>query len=205
MKVVEPSAFIETELTQDQAMRIIERAGRVCYKSEERITDGSSAKFIRDIFKRGHESVIEHVSITVRVICDRGVSHEIVRHRIASYSQESTRYCNYTTDKFSNELTVIKPVFWAENTKEYGIWMRGMECCEKAYFDLINTGSSPQEARSVLPNSLKTELFMTMNFREWRHFFTLRCSSAAHPQMRQVANMILEKFKERYPLFVEDI
>ena len=128
-----------------------------------------------------------------------------MRHRLASYSQESTRYCNYTQDKFSNEIAVIKPLFWDENSKEYKYWEEGMKACEKAYFSLIEAGAKPQEARSVLPNSLKTEIFMTMNFREWRHFFKLRCSSAAHPQMQQVANMIFEKFKEKYPLFVEDL
>ena len=205
MRIIEPKAIIESKITQEEAMRIIERAGRVCYKSEDRIYEGSSEKFIRSILKRGHESVIEHVSITVRVICDRGVTHEIVRHRVASYSQESTRYCNYTTDKFSNEITVIKPLFWDESSDSFSIWKKSMECCEKAYFALINVGASPQEARSVLPNSLKTEIFMTMNFREWRHFFSLRCSKAAHPQMQQIANMILEQFKEQFPLFVEDI
>lgn len=205
MKIIEPKAMIESSITQDEALSMIERAGRVCYKSESKIAEGTAEQFVKSILKRGHESVIEHVSITVRVICDRGVTHEIVRHRIASYSQESTRYCNYTTDKFSNEITVIKPLFWMEDSEQYNIWQRGMKDCETVYFELINSGASPQEARSVLPNSLKTEIFMTMNFREWRHFFSLRCSSAAHPQMRQVANMIFEEFKVRYPLFVEDL
>ena len=205
MRIIEPSVAIESSFTQEEAMSLIERAGRVCYKSEGRIAEGSAKQFIKGILDRGHESVIEHVSITVRVICDRGVTHEIVRHRLASYSQESTRYCNYTQDKFSNEIAVIKPLFWDENSKEHKYWEEGMKACEKAYFSLIEAGAKPQEARSVLPNSLKTEIFMTMNFREWRHFFKLRCSSAAHPQMQQVANMIFEKFKEKYPLFVEDL
>ena len=205
MRIIEPKVVIESNMTQEEAMNLIERAGRVCYKSEGKIGDRSAEKFIKNILKRGHESVIEHISITVRVICDRGVSHEIVRHRIASYSQESTRYCNYATDKFSNEITVIKPLFWVDESAQFMIWKQGMEGCERAYFALINAGATPQEARSVLPNSLKTEIFMTMNFREWRHFFTLRCSSAAHPQMRQVASMIFEQFMERYPLFVEDL
>ena len=205
MRIIEPNVTIESLLTQEEAMGIIERAGRVCYKSEGRISDGSAEKFIKSILDRGHESVIEHVSITVRVVCDRGVTHEIVRHRLASYSQESTRYCNYTQDKFSNEITVINPLFWEVSSKEYGIWKEGMKACEEAYFSLIEAGATPQEARSVLPNSLKTEIFMTMNFREWRHFFRLRCSSAAHPQMQQVAKMIFERFQDRYPLFVEDI
>ena len=205
MRIINPDVFIESKMTQKEAMSLIERAGRICYKSEDKIAEGSSELFIRGILKRGHESVIEHVSITVRVICDRGVTHEIVRHRIASYSQESTRYCNYASDKFSNEITVIKPIFWEEGSEKYNTWKQGIESCEKAYFGLINAGATPQEARSVLPNSLKAEIFITMNFREWRHFLKLRCSSAAHPQMRQVATMILEQFRERYPLFVEDI
>ncbi len=205
MKIIEPEIHIESNITEDEAVSIIERAGRVCYKSENRISEGSGKKFIRNIIARGHESVIEHVSVTVRVICDRGVTHEIVRHRLASYSQESTRYCNYTTGKFSSEICVIKPVFWKEGSEEFEIWKAAMDVCEKAYFNLINSGASPQEARTVLPNSLKTEIFMTMNFREWRHFFSLRCSMAAHPQMQQVANMILTEFKIKYPLFVEDI
>lgn len=205
MKIIEPSVIIESSMSQDEALSVIERAGRVCYKSEKNIKDGSAEKFVRGILSRGHESVIEHVSITVRVICDRGVSHEIVRHRIASYSQESTRYCNYATDQFSNEIAVIKPVFWEKESPEYEIWEKGMRACEEAYFALIANGATPQEARSVLPNSLKTEIYITMNFREWRHFFSLRCSKAAHPQMRQVANMILRKFKDRYPLFLENL
>ena len=205
MRIIEPSIKIESILTQEEAIELIERAGRVCYKSEGKIVEGSGEQFIRNIMRRGHESVIEHISITVRAICDRGVTHEIVRHRIASYSQESTRYCNYTQDKFSNEITVIRPVFWKVDSQEYRLWEEGMRACEKSYFELIEAGAKPQEARSVLPNSLKTEIVMTMNFREWRHFFKLRCSVAAHPQMQQVANMIYEQFKERYPLFVEDI
>ena len=205
MKIIEPSVNIESKITQTEAMELIERAGRVCYKSEGKIGDGSAVKFIKGIISRGHESVIEHVSITVRVICDRGVTHEIVRHRIASYSQESTRYCNYATDKFSNEITVIRPLFWEDGSPQFYIWKQSMEDCERAYFSLIEAGASPQEARSVLPNSLKTEIYMTMNIREWRHFFSLRCGTAAHPQMQQVANMVLKLFKERYPLFVDDI
>lgn len=205
MKIIEPYVNLESKITQEEAVKLIESAGRVCYKSEDKISEGSAEKFIKQILSRGHESVIEHISITVRVICDRGVTHEIVRHRIASYSQESTRYCNYSSDKFCNEITVINPLFLEEGSLQYNIWKKAMENCEAAYFSLISDGASPQEARSVLPNSLKTEIFMTMNFREWRHFFKLRCSKAAHPQMQQIANMILDLFREKYPLFVENI
>lgn len=215
MKVIQPQAYIESNISEDDAIMLIERAGRVCYKSENKIKRDSAETFIRGILKRGHESVIEHVSVTVRVICDRGVSHEIVRHRIASYSQESTRYCNYADDKFGNEITVIAPYFF-ENNKFivddgsddrylYSVWYNSCKEAEEAYNILISNGASPQEARSVLPNSLKTEMFITMNLREWRHFFRLRCSHAAHPQMRQIANMILNQFKQRFPLFVEDV
>ena len=205
MKIIKAKAFIESTITQEEAMALIERAGRTCYKSENKIAEGSAEDFIRNIMKRGHNTVIEHVSITARVICDRGVSHEIVRHRLASYSQESTRYCNYSTDKFGSELTVIEPCFWEDNSKAYLAWERAMEAAERSYFALLDVGATPQEARSVLPNSLKTEIVMTMNFREWRHFFKLRCSTAAHPQMREVANILLNEFREKYPLFVENL
>ena len=206
MKIIQPQVYIESDISEKDAIMLIERAGRVCYKSENKIKRDSAETFIRNILKRGHESVIEHVSVTVRIICDRGVSHEIVRHRIASYSQESTRYCNYSDDKFGNEITVIMPLFWEEETGyAYKVWHDACQFAEDAYRELLLYGASPQEARSVLPNSLKTEMFVTMNLREWRHFFRLRCSHAAHPQMRQIANMILNQFKQRFPLFVEDI
>lgn len=211
MKVIQPQVYIESDISEKDAIMLIERAGRVCYKSENKIKRDSAETFIRGILKRGHESVIEHVSVTVRVICDRGVSHEIVRHRIASYSQESTRYCNYADDKFGNEITVIEPCFFDSHSNEfdecykYSIWYEACKYAEDCYNNLISRGASPQEARSILPNSLKTEMFVTMNLREWRHFFKLRCSPAAHPQMRQIANMILNQFKQEFPLFVEDI
>ena len=206
MKVIQPGVYIESDISEDDAIMLIEKAGRVCYRSENKIKRDSGKTFIRNILKRGHESVIEHVSVTVRVICDRGVSHEIVRHRIASYSQESTRYCNYSDDKFGNEITVVMPCFFNDDEcYGYKVWYDACQFAEDAYFELLRHGVSPQEARSVLPNSLKTEMFITMNLREWRHFFRLRCSHAAHPQMRQIANMILNQFKQLFPLFVEDI
>lgn len=205
MRIIEPSIQLESDLTQEQILKHLEKAGRVCYKSEDKISDASAEQFIKKIMARGHESVIEHASLTVRVICDRGVSHEIVRHRLASYSQESTRYCNYFSDKFSNELTLIKPCFWEEGSEKYAIWKASMQEIEKAYNALIASGAHPQEARAVLPNSLKTEIVMTMNLREWRHFFRLRMSPAAHPQMRQVAMLIYKEFLSRYPVFFSDI
>ena len=210
MKIVYPEVFIESDISEKDAIMLIERAGRVCYKSENKIKRDSAETFIRNILKSGHESVIEHVSVTVRIICDRGVSHEIVRHRLASYSQESTRYCNYSDDKFGNEITVVMPCFFEFINNEYddytySVWYNSCKRAEDAYNVLISRGVSPQEARSVLPHSLKVEMFVTMNLREWRHFFRLRCSPAAHPQMRQITNMILNQFKQIFPLFVEDI
>ena len=148
---------------------------------------------------RGHESPIEHFSISVRVITDRGVSHEWVRHRIASYSQESMRYCNYAKDKFGGEITFIKPAQLNEGTPEYGAWERAMQNAEKSYFELLSLGVKPETARSVLPNSLKTEFVCTMNLREWRHFFALRCAPAAHPDMRAVACPLRDAFHKLLP------
>ena len=205
MKIIEPEFIIEESLDGNDLLRRIERAGRVCYKSEAKITDDSAKKFVQNILKNGHESVIEHEKISVRIVCDRGVSHEIVRHRIASYSQESTRYCNYNADKFGNELTFIKPYFWNEDVVKYNIWKKTMQYIEKSYIQLIESGAKPQEARSVLPNSLKTEIVVTMNLREWRHFFKLRADKAAHPQMRQIALPLLKKFQEIIPIVFDDL
>lgn len=206
MRVIAPS-FEIMPVNGEEILKSIERAGRTCYKSEDKITADSARKFVAGIVKSGHESVIEHEKITVRIICDRGVTHEIVRHRIASYSQESTRYCNYSADKFGNELTFIRPFYWrgSENAKKSALWYVTMETIENAYMALIKLGATPQEARAVLPNSLKTEIVVTMNLREWRHFFKVRCSPAAHPQMREVAIPILKKFKEIIPVVFDDI
>lgn len=205
MRIIKPSIEVIDSIDADRIIRKLERIGRVCYKSESKISDNSAPVFLSNILKSGHESVIEHEAISVRVICDRGVSHEIVRHRIASYSQESTRYCNYSQERFGSELTVIKPVFWNEESKEYRIWVDMMQQIEKKYNELIKNGAAPQEARSILPNSLKTEIVMTMNLREWRHFFRLRTSNRAHPQMREIALMILTEFKKEIPIFFDDI
>lgn len=205
MKVVEPNIEILDEINGDELLKRIELIGRVCYKSEDKITTDSAKVFVANILGNGHESVIEHEKVSVRVICDRGVTHEMVRHRIASYSQESTRYCNYSKDKFGNELTVIKPIFWNEESNEYQLWYDSMQRTEETYNKMISMGVKPQEARSILPNSLKTEIVVTMNLREWRHFFKLRTSERAHPQMREIANMILKKFKQQIPIIFDDI
>ena len=205
MRIIEPSHEFLEDFDGLAMVRNIERMGRICYKSEGNISDTSYRKFLQNLLARGHESVIEHGKVSVLVICDRGVSHEIVRHRIASYSQESTRYCNYSQDKFGNELTFIRPCFWTEDSPAFGIWKASMEAVERDYFRLLELGAQPQEARSILPNSLKTELVVTMNLREWRHFFRLRTAPAAHPQMRQTASALLRDFQRRIPVVFDDI
>lgn len=209
MIVQKPYFKIETNINAQEILKHIEKAGRVCYKSEDKIQEKSSEIFLKNIIKHGHDSVIEHYSITIKLICDRGVTHEIVRHRIASYSQESTRYCNYSKDKFSNQLTYIKPCFWDENSEEdkkkYEIWLEVMKFTEDKYLELLELGATPEQARSILPNSLKTEIVMTMNLREWRHFLKLRTSKASHPQMRELAIPILKKFQEEIPIIFDDI
>ena len=205
MKIIQASVEVLTPINGEEILKHIEKIGRVCYKSENSITPDSSKKFVADLIKRGHEAMIEHFNISVKFICDRGVTHEIVRHRIASYAQESTRYCNYNQEKFGKEIIVIKPLFWHEDSKQYQSWRIGCLQAEITYFELLTLGASPQEARSVLPNSLKTEIVITMNLRELRHFFRLRTSKAAHPQMREVAIMLLEELKGKIPVIFDDI
>jgi thymidylate synthase (FAD) len=205
MKIIKPSVEILDNITPVEVLKKLELCGRVCYKSEDKITDESAVKFISNIIKQGHESVLEHVSFSVRFICDRGVTHEMVRHRIASYSQESTRYCNYSKGQFNGEITVIEPCFLVPGTEGYDIWYKACQMAEQYYFSLLDWGCSPQEARAVLPNSLKTEIVMTANIREWRHFLKLRTSPVAHPQMREVANMLLTELNFLLPSLFDDI
>jgi thymidylate synthase (FAD) len=214
MLLVKPSA--EILYVNTEALQLIETAGRVCYKSEDKITTDSAPKFVEMILKRGHESVIEHATATVRFICDRGVTHEIVRHRLASYSQESTRYCDYNGGHIA---FVIPP--WCDllpgeydkdsldladgelDSKSWAHMMLALEAYYKSMRAVFKW--RPEQARSVLPNSLKTEIVMTANLREWRHFFKLRTSAAAHPQMREVAIPLLAEMKVRIPVIFDDL
>jgi thymidylate synthase (FAD) len=221
MRIMEQSWHFEEEVNGIAVLKKIEAAGRTCYKSEDKITDDSAKKFVAGVIRAGHHSVIEHHNITVKMITDRGVTHEIVRHRIASYSQESTRYCNYSHDKFGNEITVILPVWFKgisegglsrtgedqelKRQAQYEMWKSACEQIEKIYFELLKAGQSPQEARAILPNSLKTELVMTANLREWRHFFKLRASQKAHPQIRVLAADMLKGFRENIPVIFDDL
>lgn len=206
MKVINTSHEVLTPINGMEILQHIERVGRVCYKSEDRITEDSCIPFVAKLIKNGHEAMIEHNSLSVKFICDRGVSHELVRHRIASFAQESTRYCNYGND--DNGCTFINPCFWDEddgNQTAFYIWHSAMEKAEGAYLALLKAGASPQQARAVLPNSLKTEITITANLREWRHFFKLRTAKAAHPQMREITIPLLNELKQRIPVIFSDI
>jgi len=195
MKIIQPSVKILTTEDPIVMLKRVEGCARLCYKSEDRITSISYIKFLEGVIKRGHLSVIEHGVITVLVVCDRGVSHEIVRHRIGSYSQESTRYVNY-----KDEMEFIEPCFWKEDVAKMEIWKRAMAEAEKRYQALMGLFATPEQARSILPNSLKTEIAITYNLREWLHFLDLRCSKAAHPQIREVAFLILKALYDYMPI-----
>lgn len=208
MRIIDPSfTWLGNAPDGDQMLANIAAAGRVCYQSEGKSDD---ATFVRKRIGQGHESILEHEKISVRIICDRGVSHELVRHRIASYSQESTRYCNYSKGKFGSELTFIRP-YWddrsirAEMIRLRACWQEACLNAEWSYKKMIDAGCTPEAARAVLPNCLKTEVVMTANLREWRHFFKLRCAPAAHPDMRIIANMLLTAFKDVVPVVFDDI
>ena len=221
MRIVKAKYEILTPISEGgiEELKHIEAVARTCYKSEDKITpNGESAKkMVKNLISAGHEAMIEHSTLCVKFIVDRGVSHEIVRHRIASYAQESTRYCNYTKEKFGGELSVIDiadgilldPKMANLDIDTAGdvanVWVDAMESAEKSYNKLIAMGVSPQMARSVLPNSTKTEVIMTANYREWRNFFKLRTSPAAHPQIREVAIPLLKELQSRLPIIFDDI
>lgn len=208
MRTINAGYEILTPIRGDE-LQIIEKAGRTCYKSEDKITDESAKKFVAGLINRNHEAMLEHSFLSIRFICDRGVSHELVRHRLASFAQESTRYCNYSQDKFGNELTFIKPLFWEEDSFEYSRWLEVCKKAEDEYCRLMSQpGCTPQEARSILPNSIKTEVVMSTNYREWRHFFKLRAARAtgpAHPQMEELTIPLLEELKTLIPVVFDDI
>lgn len=217
--------------------RQIEEAGRTCYKSEKKGEFEESVAFVKKLIERKHEAMLEHVSMTVKFIVDRGISHELVRHRIASFAQESTRYCNYSKDKFGNEITVIEPVFFMDipldkrremavdinlstsmsnkmpNTSNrheaaYCYWYNDCLRAERSYFAMLDCGYTPEQARTVLPTSLKTEVIMTANLREWRHFLDLRAAGTTgrpHPQMLEVAVPLLNELRMKLPGLFDDI
>ena len=226
MKLIRPytkilTTFYDNDNGSSEILKNIERAGRTCYKSEDFITTDSATKFVEMIIKRGHESVLEHQSLSVLFVCDRGVSHEIVRHRLASFSQESTRYCNYSKEKFGSEITFIIPEWISDeqielvqkmNEHNYmdildttKAWYGAILHSQNAYNLLTKLNWQAQQARSVLPNSLKTEIVVTTNLREWRTIFKQRTSKATHPQMRELMIPLLEELKIKIPVIFDDI
>lgn len=202
MEVIEPSVEILTPINGLEVLKMIELAGRTCYKSEDNITDDSCMRFVKMLIDRNHTAMLEHYNITFKIITNRGVTHELVRHRIASYAQESTRYVNYN----KKGIQFIKPCFVDDNDPySYTLWYSAMTRADEAYQKLIKAGWKPEQAREVLPNSLKTEIVVTMNLRELRHMLTLRTSKFAHPEIRKVMTMLLEQLKTKVPVVFDDI
>ena len=195
MRIIKPSVSIESNISYEEALRIVENATRVCYKSEDKIKEGSAEKLIRGVIKAKHLGCIEHVSLTVKFICDRACSHQLVRHRLMSFNQKSQRYCK------EDNLEVIKP----DGLKNTTIWLESCRQAENAYTELIRRGEKPEAARGVLPNSTATEIYATANIREWRHFFELRCDKTAQKDIRMLALELLCQMFEKYPVFFEDL
>lgn len=235
MNIIKAGYQIMDDINAQDIYKKIESAGRTCYKSEDKITDDSAEKFVRALIKRGHEAMLEHASMTVKFITDRGISHEMVRHRIASFAQESTRYCNYSSDKFGKEITVIQPCFFedipitrrqsivdyldgilkdfpgkefTDHEKAFGEWYVACKHCEIAYFAMLEYGCTPQEARGVLPTDLKTEIVVTANMREWRHILNLRAlgtTGAPHPKIVEVMRPLLMELRTKLPAIFGDL
>ena len=195
MRIIKPSVSIESNISYEEALRIVENATRVCYKSEDKIKEGSAEKLIRGIIKAKHFGCIEHVSLTVKFICDRACSHQLVRHRLMSFNQKSQRYCK------EDNLEVIKP----EGLENTSLWLESCRQAENAYTELIRRGEKPEVARGVLPNSTATEIYATANLREWRHFFELRCHRTAQRDIRSLALSLLCQMYKQYPVFFEDM
>jgi thymidylate synthase (FAD) len=201
MDIIHPSFEILSHIDYRGMLKAIETAGRTAYKSEHLMTEDSAERFVKMLLGRGHESVLEHINITVRFTCDRGVSHELVRHRLAAYTQESTRYVNYG----KKGLSVVDPVMFSNDREKHAVWEEAMQQAEHYYNKLIELGAKPEDARSVLPQSTKTEIVTTCNIREWRSILKLRTTAAAHPQMREMMIALLEKFQAEMPVFFGDI
>jgi len=198
-EVTYPASLVDAQ----QELKAIESSGRLCYKSEDRITQSSYRVFIESVIKRGHWSIVEHAIMRAHIVTNRGVTHELVRHRLASYSQESTRYCNYSGGKFGGELSFIQPDELVDDA--LASWFTCMQMCERHYLEMIKMGVSPQVARGVLPNDLKAEIDVTANLREWYHIFDLRTSPAAHPHMQKVMLLGLEQAMLYFPVVFNNL
>lgn len=208
MKVINADYEILTPVDGQEELKLIEKIGRTCYKSENKITDDSAEKFVRMLIKNKHEAMLEHSILSVKFIVDRGVTHELVRHRLSAFAQESTRYCRYCDERFGNELTFVKPCFFEDSSHEFYIWEYLCEMSENAYFTLLGDGATPEHARSVLPTSIKSEIVVTANYREWRHILNLRAAGTTgkpHPQMLEVMVPLLKELQGKIPVVFDDI
>lgn len=212
MRVIDQSASVlEMDKSQAVAAMIhLERCGRICYQSEDFMKDDSYEKFLRMLIEHGHESVLEHVSVTVKIVCSRGTSHQLVRHRLAAYSQESTRYCNYSQGRFGSSVTFImppglRPAHGQGSLEPYYTWLDAMKASEQTYLKLIDLGLKPEVARGVLPQDLKTEMVVTMNLRSWRHVLKVRLANAAQRDVRELMKMIHSQLVELFPPIFSDI
>lgn len=206
MNIIQPKVEFITPINREAILKRIEEIGRTCYKSEDRITEESSPNFVEMLVNRGHEAMIEHINVTIKFTTNRGVTHEMVRHRIASYAQESTRYVNYSKDKNGNGINVLDIATGfnydlddINDKAKYVVWQQAMKSAEATYLKLIELGATPQEARDVLPISTKTEINMTCNLREWKHFIKLRASKPAHPEIRMLAIQVYDEFIKYLP------
>ena len=218
MKIIEPEVYIQ-KYDGIKIMKNIEKACRTCYRSEGKITEDSYKQLLKNCINRGHESVLEHEKITVKLICDIGVYKDITRHRIASFSIESTRYCNYSKDKFENSIKFIKPVYYTdawqianyegqamtEEELKCFYWYKCMSDIEETYLNMAQLKCTPDEMRMILPHSTAAEVTMTANIREWKHILSLRCSKGAHPAVQQIMIPILLNFKQNMNEIFEDV
>ena len=207
VKIVEPSVEIITEINGDKILKTIERAARTCYKTEDNISeDASSAKkMISKLIEMGHTAMIEFADVHVILTADTGVLKDLTRHRHCSFAVESTRYCNYSKGKFGNEITVIKPCNIEEGTKEYDLWLDCMNNIETTYNQMAELGCKPDQLRMLLPHSLKCNINLKANIREWRHIFSLRCAKAAHPSVQEIMKMVLVEFHNQIPILFDDL
>ena len=206
MKLVKPKVEVLDKLNGTQILKRIEKIARTCYKSEDKISedDPSARKLVTNLINSKHEAMLEFVDITVKFTCSRSIAQEITRHRLASFAMESQRYCAYNKDKFGNEVTFVLPS-WVNDNESTELFIQTLKNAELTYFELLNKGLKAQESREVLPNATKTELNMKANLREWRHFFNLRCSQAAHPDIRVLALDLLKQFHDRIPIIFDDL
>ena len=200
------NSFVEVEkYDPKKILKNIERACRTCYRSEDLITEDSYIKLLKNCINRGHESILEHEKITVRIMCDVGFYKDITRHRAGTaFSIESTRYCNYSKDKFSNNIKFIDPIF-ITNKDNYNIWKETMQIIEDNYIKMSENGAKPDELRMLLPHSTVAQVTMTCNIREWKHILELRCTKMVHPSIRQVLIPLLLKFKNDFPEIFENV